>query len=181
MNNEEINPPSGGRGRKDSLERFIHENRDAFDDLKAPKGMFEKIMPQDRKVSPMWKWMAVAASALLLILSGYIVGMKSSPEARVAGWDEFQEAEQYYQSKIDSKMELIKTLPVSHEVMSDIQVLDDVYADLRKQLLEDPHADSKVLLNAMIKHQKQKLEVMDEILNRVEKYNKNENDKQNEM
>jgi len=181
MSNENINPPSGGRGRKDSLERFIHENRDAFDDLKAPKGMFDKIMPRDTRVSPVWKWMAVAASGLLLIMSGYLVGTRTSPETRVAGWDEFQEAEQFYQSKIDAKMELIKTLPVSNEVMSDIQVLDEVYGQLRKQLLEDPNADSKVLLHAMIKHQKQKLEVMDQILNRVEKYNNNENDTQNEM
>lgn len=177
MSNENINPPGGGKG----VERFIHENRDAFDDLKAPKGMFDKIMPRDTRVSPVWKWMAVAASGLLLIMSGYLVGTRTSPETRVAGWDEFQEAEQFYQSKIDAKMELIKTLPVSNEVMSDIQVLDEVYGQLRKQLLEDPNADSKVLLHAMIKHQKQKLEVMDQILNRVEKYNNNENDTQNEM
>ena len=177
MNNDNRNPG----GRKDSLERFIHENRDAFDDLKAPKGLFEKIVPRERSVNPMWKWMAVAASALLLIAVGYIAGTKTSPETRVAGWNEFQEAEQYYQSKIDAKMELIKTLPVSNEVMSDIQVLDEVYGQLRKQLLEDPNADSKVLLHAMIKHQKQKLDVMDDILNRVEKYKKNENDNRNEM
>ena len=177
MNNDNINP----RGRKDSLERFIHENRDAFDDLKAPKGMFEKIVPSDRAANPFWKWMAIAATALLLISVGYIAGTKTNPEARVAGWEEFQEAEQFYQSKIDAKMELIKTLPVSNEVMSDIQVLDEVYGQLRKQLLEDPNADSKILLHAMIKHQKQKLDVMDDILNRVEKYKTNENDKRNEM
>jgi len=167
--------------KKSNLENFIHENRDAFDDLKAPKGLFEKIVPRERNTNPLWKWMTIAATALLLIAVGYIVGTKTSPETRVAGWNEFQEAEQYYQSKIDAKMELIKTLPVSNEVMSDIQVLDEVYVQLRKQLLEDPNADSKLLLHAMIKHQKQKLDVMDDILNRVEKYKNNENDKRNEM
>ena len=167
--------------KKENLEQFIRTNRDAFDDLKAPKGLFDKIVPQEHKVHPMWKWMAVAATMLLLISVGYIAGTKSQPESRVAGWDEFQEAEKYYQSKIDTKMDEIKSLPVSSEVLSDIQTLDEVYAQLRKQLLEDPHADSKVLLSAMIKHQKQKLEVMDEILHRVEKYKKNENDKRNEM
>jgi hypothetical protein len=186
MNSENIEPPLGGKGGEnpggeDRLEQFIRSNRDALDDLKAPQGLFDKIVPIDHKVSAIWKWMAVAASALLLISVGYIVGSKSQPETRVAGWNEFQEAEQYYQSKIDAKMEKIKTLPVSSEVMSDIQMLDEVYAQLRKQLLEDPNADSRVLLSAMIKHQKQKLEVMDEILNRVEKYKKNENDKRNEM
>jgi len=129
----------------------------------------------------MWKWMAIAASALLLISIGYITGARSQPESLIIGWNEFQEAEQFYQSRIDTKMDELKTLPVSSEVLSDIQTLDEVYAQLRKQLLNDPNADSKVLLSAMIKHQKQKLEVMDQILHRVEKYKKNENDKQNEM
>ncbi|HJW31305.1 MAG TPA: hypothetical protein VJ508_18885 [Saprospiraceae bacterium] len=174
MNDENIGP-------KDNLARFIHENRDAFDDLKAPSGMFDKIMPRDNKVSPLWKWMAVAASALLLISVGYMVGTKASPESRIAGYTEFQEAENYYQGRIDQKMELIKNLPVHDEVMSDIKVLDEVYEQLRKQLLDDPNADSKVLLHAMIKHQKQKLQVMDEILQRVEKYKSTENIKTHEM
>lgn len=181
MKNDNLIPPLGGKGGEDGLEQFIRSNRDAFDDLKAPKGLFDKIVPPEHKVSPIWKWMAVAASVLLLISVGYIAGTRSQPENRIAGWSEFQEAEQYYQSKIDGKMEEIKSLPVGSEVLSDIQALDEVYAQLRKQLLEDPNADSKVLLSAMIKHQKQKLEVMDEILHRVEKYKKNENDKRNEM
>ncbi len=167
--------------KKNNLEQFIRSNRDAFDDLKAPKGLFDKIVLQEHKVHPLWKWMAIAASALLLISVGYIAGSRLRPESRIAGWSEFQEAEKYYQDKINVKMEEMKALPVSSEVLSDIQALDEVYAQLRKQLLEDPNADSKVLLSAMIKHQKQKLEVMDEILQRVEKYKKNENDNRNEM
>jgi len=167
--------------KKENLEQFIRDNRNVFDDLKAPKGLFDKIVPRQEKQSPMWKWMAIAASALLLISIGYITGARSQPESLIIGWNEFQEAEQFYQSRIDTKMDELKTLPVSSEVLSDIQTLDEVYAQLRKQLLNDPNADSKVLLSAMIKHQKQKLEVMDQILHRVEKYKKNENDKQNEM
>jgi hypothetical protein len=56
-----------------------------------------------------------------------------------------------------------------------------VYAQLKKQLREDPNADARILLSAMIKHQQQKLRVMDEILHRVEKYKSNEIHKYNEM
>jgi hypothetical protein len=138
--------------------------------------LFNKIAPIQHQVHPLWKWMAVAASVLLLLSVGYIAGIKSSPGARIAGWTEFQEAEQYYQDRINVKMEEIKSLPVDAQVLTDIQALDEVYAQLRKQLLDDPHADSRLLLSAMIKHQKQKLQVMDDILNRVEKYKNTTND-----
>lgn len=162
--------------RKDGLEEFIRDNKSSFDDLKAPPGIWGRIEKKDRPVYPLWKWVAVAASALLLISVGYIFGMKTSSASDIAGWDEYQETEKYYETRISQKMEKIKILPVGNEVMSDIQLLDEVYAQLRKQLLEDPHADTQLLLSAMIKHQQQKLEIIEKILNHVDKYKTNENE-----
>ena len=105
---------------------------------------------------------------------GYIFGIKAQAQPDIAGWDEYMEAENYYQSRIDNKMKVIRTLPVSEEVMNDIQVLDEVYEQLRKQLMEDPNANTQLLLSAMIRHQQQKLDVMEKILNRVDKYQKSE-------
>lgn len=160
--------------RQDSLEDFIRDNRASFDDLKAPDRVWTRINKQDRPVHSLWKWTAVAASALLLIAVGYIFGIRTQAQPEIAGWDEYQEAEQYYQDRIDRKMERIKALPVSQEVLTDIQVLDEVYEQLRKQLLEDPNADAELLLSAMIRHQQQKLDIMEKILNRVDKYQNNE-------
>ena len=158
----------------DNLERFIRENREAFDDLKAPAGVWERINKKERPVVHFWKWTAIAASALLLISVGYIFGLKTQSRSDIAGWDEYQETEKFYQARIDQKMEEIKALPVGQEVMNDIQMLDEVYEQLRKQLLEDPNADTQLLLSAMIKHQQQKLDIMEKVLNRVEKYKSNE-------
>jgi hypothetical protein len=137
--------------------------------------VWARIDQKDRPVFNLWKWSAVAASALLLVAVGYIFGIKAQAQPDIAGWDEYLEAEKYYQARIDQKMEKIRTLPVSQEVMTDIQVLDEVYEQLREQLLEDPNANTELLLSAMIKHQQQKLEVMEKILNRVDKYQKDEN------
>ncbi len=160
--------------KRSSLEDFIREHRSEFDDLKAPSGLWEKIDQRKPQVHSLWKWSAIAASALLLISVGYIFGTRVNRQPEIAGWKEYQETEQYYESRIQSKMDQIKTLPVSDEVTADIQVLDDVYQQLRTQLLEDPNANSQVLLNAMIHHQQQKLEIMEKILNRVDKYKTNE-------
>ena len=104
--------------------------------------------------------------------------MQRNTHSSITGWDEYRETEQYYQSRINQKMEIIKTLGVGNEVMEDIRVLDDVYYELKTQLMKDPNADADVLLNAMIRHQQQKLKVMEEILGRVDKYKTNENESQ---
>jgi len=162
--------------QKDSLADFIKANRASFDDLKAPKGAWERIDKKDRPVVHLWKWTAIAASALLLIAVGYIFGMKTKAQPEIAGWDEYLETEKYYQSRIDVNLEKIKALPVGNEVMTDIETLDEVYQQLRKQLMEDPNADTELLLSAMIKHQQQKLDIMEKIIERVSKYNTNENE-----
>lgn len=162
--------------KQTGLEDFIRDHRDDFDDLKAPPGVWNKISGEKPKVHLLWKWSAVAASALLIMSLGYILGTNVRKEPAMAEWQEYQETEQYYESRISAKMEQIKTLPVRDEVMTDIRVLDEVYLQLKTQLMEDPNADAQVLLSAMIRHQQQKLEVMEEVLNRVDKYKSNEQD-----
>jgi hypothetical protein len=161
---------------KPSLEDFIRDHRSEFDDLKAPSRVWEKLDNKNPRVHHLWKWSAVAASALLLISIGYIFGTKYNGGQDVAGWKEYQETEQYYEARIQSRMDKIKTLAVSDEVTADLRVLDDVYQQLRTQLLDDPNANSQVLLTAMIRHQQQKLEIMEKILTRVDKYKTNEKD-----
>ena len=160
--------------KKSSLEDFIREHRAEFDDLKAPSSVWRRIDQRNPRVHHLWKWSAVAASALLLVSLGYIFGTQYNRTPDIAGWKEYQETEKYYESRIQTKMDKIKTLEVSDEVMADIQVLDEVYEQLRSQLLEDPNANTQVLLSAMIRHQQQKLEIMEKILNRVDKYKPNE-------
>jgi len=160
--------------RRPSVEDFIRNHRAEFDDLKAPAGLWQQIDRRNPRVHYLWKWSAVAASALLLVSLGFIFGTRFQAGPDIAGWKEYQETEQYYESRIQAKMDKIKTLAVSDEVMADIQVLDDVYQQLKTQLLEDPNADTQVLLSAMIRHQQQKLEIMEKILTRVDKYKTNE-------
>ena len=159
----------------DRLEQFIRDNQASFDHLKAPPGVWDRVAPGPKPVFPIWKVTTIAASALLLIAVGYIFGMRAQPSQLGANYSEFQEAEQYYQSRINQKMEQIKTLPVRQEVMTDLQVLDEVYAQLRKELDEDPNTKPEMLLSAMIRHQQQKLDILEKILERVDKYQTNEN------
>lgn len=156
--------------KKKSIEEFVRDHRDAFDDLKAPSRVWPKIIQETRQVVSWWKLIAIAASILLLISVGYIIRSETQPGFQMAGWDEYLATEKYYEMQIKVKMDQIKTLQVGDEVLADIKILDDVYQDLKTQLIQYPNADGQILLSAMIRRQKQKLEVMEEILNRFGKY-----------
>jgi hypothetical protein len=161
---------------KDRLENFIRQNRHSFDDLRAPAGVWARISKKDRSLHPLWKWSSIAASTMLLVTIGYVWGVQTQTKPVIAGWEEYLETEHYYQNQINLKMEEIKALPVSQEVMGDIRMLEDVYQQLRKELFENPNADTELLLSVMIKHQQQKLKVLEKIVTRVDKYKTNEND-----
>ena len=116
----------------DRLEEFIKQNRSSFDDLKAPADMWHKVRPYKlRLVHASWKWIAVAASVLFLITAAFMAGSYQGRKDGMA-WKEFETTEQYYTQRVSAKMEQIRLLGVGEEVMSDIQVLDEVYHQLRK-------------------------------------------------
>lgn len=161
----------------DRLEQFIRDHKEALDHLKAPEGVWDRVAPIRKAVFPIWKYTAIAASGLLLIAMGYILGMRTQQAPMDESYSELKEAEQYYQSRINQKMEQIKTLPVHDEVISDLQVLDEVYEQLRKEMAQDPNTKPERLLSAMVRHQQQKLDIMEKILERVDKYQNNENHK----
>lgn len=156
---------------RDPLEEFIRSNRASFDDLKAPPRVWKRIDKGSAPVHHLWKWSAIAASALLLLAVGYIIGNSGHQGYHTQEWAEYQEAEKYYQTRVNQKIKEVEKLPVSDQVLNDLQMLDKVYEELRRQLLEDPNADPQVLLAAMVKHQQEKLDVLEKIINRLNKYN----------
>lgn len=159
------------------LESFVRTHREAFDDRTAPAGLWNRIdrdLRPVRTVHPIWKWTAVAASALLLVLSGYLFGLRTPKAPPVAGWSEYQEAEAYYTTAISEKMDQIRQVGADQEVLEDIRMLDDVYEQLRSELFDDPNADPQLILSTMIRHHQQKLDIMEKILERIDKYKKHE-------
>lgn len=155
----------------DRLENFIREHRKEFDDRRAPELAWDRI-PSKKRISlkRVYTRAAVAATMLLLITVSFVIGMRTAGKENIEGWTQFQEAEQYYEMRIRQRMEQIKTVSHDTEVLSDVEVLDEVYLQLREQLLQNPQANPKHLLSVMIRHQQQKLKVMDNILERIEKY-----------
>ncbi|MFN0035475.1 MAG: hypothetical protein ACKVUS_10415 [Saprospiraceae bacterium] len=172
------------------LESFIQKNREAFD-TELPQGqIWENIsgsLPKPRaKVLPMdWQrpLMRIAASLMLLVAGigggiwyerhgGATSGMAMSD---VSG--EYAELEQFYQRGILVKQEKLATFTGSQpaEVGEDLEHLDKIMEELRRELADVPPGNREQVVRAMIENYKAKSAILQRVLERLEE-SKNEGD-----
>ena len=170
-----------------SLEQFIQNNQEAFNNCEAPAGLWDKIDESLGKeviqksesdeivikfkkssISKLKMW-AMAASLILLIgyVSVFYVNNKSDSTQQIIA----EVAPQYgdkmvqYTSLIESKREEIKQIQTHDPVMykefaTEIEKLNSDYQNLQTELTQTPNQED--LVKAMV----QNLQVQLDILNR---------------
>ena len=169
-----------------SLESFIRQNRDAFDLETPDEKAWESIagnLPKPRAIKVHIGWqrslMRMAASLALLIagIGGGIwyerngnatEGMAMSD---VSG--EYKELEQFYQRDITVKREKLATFTGSQpaEVGEDLEHLDEIMAELRRDLADVPPGNREQVIRAMIENYKAKMAILQRVLERLEQSN----------
>jgi len=95
---------------------------------------------------------------------------------------EYKETQQYYISLVDNRIDQIKANEnmdekQKEELLKELSEMDELFVQLQKELKSSP--DNQVLIDAMIKHYKIKIDVMNQILNNLNNI-KNLNTKENE-
>lgn len=159
--------------KKQNFEEFIRQNRELFDDQHPPTDLWSRIekgMPPApvarRRQINTWKILSVAAIGLVLILSGVIAGLyMSKPDFRAnAQYQEFQQAELYFASQIDEKMQLISQYNEDPVVSQDIEQLDVVYEELRKELMVSDNPNKKPIIDAMIVNYQTRIAILEKVL-----------------
>jgi hypothetical protein len=167
---------------KDNLEKFISENRDAFDLYDPNPDLWKKIEKNMNRKTIAFKkilWRAAAVAMIFgasLIFHRYIDMLNTAKTAKVE-IPELQEAEIYYSSLLNSKLSEIKPMLEEHpgldkEIMSDLSELDSVYSDLKEDL-KDNVANQEVI-QAMIQNYRLRLSILEDILNELNKDNNDE-------
>lgn len=166
--------------KKNTLERFIRDNRDELDAFEPPRDLWAKLearLPADtavptRQVVPLWKrplWRA-AASILLIFglgLTGYrYLGPTTPGDPALARINpESARMAVQYVSLIDTKRQELRQLEQDNpalyrEFSTEIEQLNQDYQSLRSELPRTPNQEE--LVRAMI----QNLEMQVNILNR---------------
>ena len=168
---------------KDNLEKFISEHREEFDDKSPPKNIWLAIdqnLDQKSKKSarmiPIWRYARVAAAAVVLIAIGVFIGqnMNNQTSEQVAFeevFPEFFEAEQYYQTEVNTKVAQLANYQYDAVIDEDLKQLDEIYAELQRELAEAPKDQQEQIINAMITNYRTKLSILERVLERIQSTN----------
>jgi len=168
--------------KKDNLEQFIAENRDAFDDavpnLKVWANIDKQLNPTATKRRTLFQYInKIAAAVLLLMIMGagihfYNNSQKNSIESLSEISKEFGEMEKYYEQEVNRKLtQLAAYKPQSNPVTEDLQQLDEVMEELKQEYAKAPSQGEEIIINAIIKNYQTRLMILERVLDRVESVN----------
>lgn len=166
--------------KKDRLEEFVRNNREAFDNLEPSAKVWEKInkktkQPKVRRLNtPLLRIAAVLVLAVIFTVMLYKTNILTSnnyatkindPELR-----ELVEAEAYYAQQVNGKLKEIRkcyyTNPeLKNEIETDLTELEEMYNDLKGDLKEN--ISNKTVIEAMINNNRTRLELVDEVLEQI--------------
>jgi RNA recognition motif-containing protein len=166
--------------KMDKLEKFVTENRAAFDDAQPNPLMWldieKKLEAQKNKRSrliTLYRPVAIAASFILVLGVGMLIGLninKPSGQDLLAAnpqYQEFQQAEKYFQKQVNVKLDMLKDYPGAPEVTEDLSQLDVVYNEMKAELLNSPNKDNSAIIQAMIENYQIRINMLEKILQKI--------------
>lgn len=169
----------------DNFEKHIQENKELFDDQKADKRkMWDAISIEldaveiiSVKVIPLWRrpLFKIAASILVLLGLFTIVGplvinlTNTGIETNYAA-KEVLDIEMHYQNLVEYQVNLVKEHPSlskqdKDEFLSFMQDLDDEYDLLKLEMKKN--LDNERILEALIDNYKKRIEIIENLLKKI--------------
>jgi hypothetical protein len=145
---------------KKDIEKFIRDNRNAFDDKEPSEKIWKNIENNLRLSKPsFWNQVAVwrAAAVVFMVLSGYLMIPKNqlTPQ-NDAAMKEFSETESFYIKQISEKVELIGEFERNEGLNGfthDFQQLEAMYNVLKEEMKNRPSQKVKdaLVLNLLVR------------------------------
>ncbi len=164
---------------KDNLEQFIQENRKQFDVAVPSSTVWSKIdaaLPKEEaKVIPFRRLVSMAASVVVLLGMGVLIGLQLAPQADSSIAElapEFQEIEQYYSNKVNYQLAQLAKYQASNDplIHQDLAELDQWLEQLQHELLEVPKGQKEEIINAIINNYKTKLNILERVLKHAQEH-----------
>ena len=155
---------------KDRLEEYIRERRQDFDifepDARLWEGV-EKKMKKGRKKHLGYYVSRVAAVAAIFMLSFIVQRYYFNQRNTVEKIPELQEAELYYSSLINQKLDEVRPLlaefpDIQKELDGDMSELDSAYNSLKEDLKDN--VSNQQVIEAMIENYRTRIDIMEEML-----------------
>jgi hypothetical protein len=162
---------------KDSLKKFVEENREGLDSRVPPENVWQKVeqaLPASRQI--FWNSITFwrAAAVILFGLSSYLLITKSyykpnrQEAAEIQG---FNDLEIYYSAQINEKMDLVHryqsaTGLTEDEITQNLKKLEAMYLVLKDQLKQKPTQDVRdaLVLNLLVR-----IDLINQQLNKLDR------------
>lgn len=162
----------------DQLEKFIMENRGAFDDTTPSEKAWSKIDQKLGKKHSIWPTMWKVAAVVFMASTIYLMVDRNANEIEEGPMlsEEFVQAEDYYVSLISQKRQAIKeqlTPEQQEQFLVEIDQLDSMYVELKKTY--QTNASNDRVMDAMISNLQLRLEILNRQLDILQNI-KNQND-----
>jgi hypothetical protein len=163
---------------KDSLKKFVQQNREAFDDQMPPENTWSKIENALPKKLNHIFWNSVslwrAAAIIFFGLSAYLLVSKSYSrpnKQEIAEIQGFNDLETYYSSQISEKLEMVhhyqsSTGLTEDEITQNLKKLEAMYLVLKDEMKRRPSQDVRdaLVLNLLVR-----IDLINQQLNKLDK------------
>ncbi len=169
---------------KDRLEEFIHENREQFDyafpSLKVWAKIDNELHPKkkSKKMFSLLYITKMVAVTTALVAMGTVIGLyltnhsgKQQMAASLSLEDispKHAELEQQYQQQIARKVNQLSSYSIDLEVKEDILQLEQLFNDLKKELVNVPPDKQELVIDAMIKNYQTRIGILERVLFHLE-------------
>jgi hypothetical protein len=164
----------------DQLRDFIQAHRSEFDtevpSLKVWHNVDKNLKASSKPISR-WRIFQIAASLALLITTSVLIGMNLVNQQPVMVMEDgttLNDLESFYGDRIENKMLELASYKESTSVMTDLQGLDQVFDEVKSELLNtNNEAEREKLVYYLIENYKLKLKVLEKVLDKINTDDKN--------
>jgi hypothetical protein len=166
----------------DSLEQYIRQNRQAFDEdlpqLKVWSNISQELDQQTgAKRASLWHKLKLAAAVVLLLacgalIGGYITHEQNQPAASLEEIaPEYAGLEAQYQREIQQKYQQLAGFQYAGVVEQDLERLDQTMKELKAELKEAPPGKEEAIVQSLLENYRAKVLVLERVLQRIQAAN----------
>lgn len=175
----------------DHLEKFIVENQEKFNDNIPSPEVWEHIEKELKEVKSnkfsIRKLMVAVSAAIGLIMMGVFFGINYGSDGldhaiSNSSFTDYKETEQYYALQVKNYIGQIKDNDTKSNIEEELEQLDEVYQELRDELINAEIKNQDIIINAMIENYQVKIGMLKRILDKTteKEFIKDLNDTTNE-
>jgi hypothetical protein len=150
---------------RDNLKEHIANQREDFEVFdfepsESWKNISERL--EVKKRIPWGRIVKMGIAACLIMVTGiaaFHFGKASGEEVAMQEWEE---AQQYYELQINTKLSLVKSKLDDPMIMADMEAMDEAIGELKRDLKDQ--VDNEEVVEAMMENYRLKLKILESIL-----------------